>query len=187
MGKKRVFAAIALLAAGYIAYPYVTLYRISSAIRHGEARPLERLVDWDEVREGIKEDVCDAVLDQPPQQNWPQQHAPGASNKLPPFGFSFVRGIAGSSIDDKVTPRGLVSAARHYEPAEPLHAPAQSPVRVGWAFFDGLTSFDVDLWPTAFPPSDGPIRLRLDLRHGTWKVVRVWLPARLLASANART
>jgi hypothetical protein len=182
VGRKQVFAALALLAAGYIAYPYVTLYRLSSAIRHGEAKPLERLVDWDQVREGIKEDVCDAVLDEPRAQ----QHAP-AGNKLPPFGFSFVRGIAWNAIDDEVTPTGLVSAAQHYQPAEPPHASAQSPVRIGWAFFNGPTSFAVELWPAAFSPSDGPIRLQLELRHGTWKVTRVWLPERLLAGANSRT
>ena len=59
------------------------------------------------VREGIKEDICDSVFDQPSQ----------ASGKLPPFGAGFVRGIASNAIDSAVTPEALASAAQQSEAA----------------------------------------------------------------------
>jgi hypothetical protein len=37
------------------------------------------------------------------------------------------------------------------------------------------------------PGQGSPIRLRLELRSGTWQVTRVWLPAELLGKANTRT
>ncbi len=58
-----VFAAFLTMGIGYIAYPYVTLYRLGEAIRGADAATLETLVDWPSVREGIKEDICDLVVD----------------------------------------------------------------------------------------------------------------------------
>ena len=49
----------------YAAFPYVTLYRLGSAIHGADAATLESLVDWPAVREGIKEDVCDLSADDP--------------------------------------------------------------------------------------------------------------------------
>ena len=62
------------------------------------------MVDWGSVREGIKEDICDLVIDQPPQDQ--------ADGKLPPFGAGFVRGIATNVVDRQVTPEALVAAVR---------------------------------------------------------------------------
>ena len=66
-GKKLVVGAFLVVALAYVVYPYATLYRLGLAIRHGDAATLESMVDWYAVREGIKEDICDSVLDQPSQ------------------------------------------------------------------------------------------------------------------------
>ena len=58
-------AMVLSLGVAYVAYPYVTLYRLGSAIQVADAATLESLVDWPAVREGIKEDVCDLVADEP--------------------------------------------------------------------------------------------------------------------------
>ncbi|HEY0423857.1 MAG TPA: DUF2939 domain-containing protein, partial [Rhodopila sp.] len=63
----------------YAAYPYVTLYRLGSAIQSADAGTLEAMVNWPAVREGIKEDVCDLALDDP---------GPKTGDELPPFGAS---------------------------------------------------------------------------------------------------
>ena len=89
-------ATVLSLGIAYVAYPYVALYRLGSAIRSADAATLEVLVDWPAVREGIKEDVCDLAA---------ENSNPKATADLPPFGASFVRGIASSSIDQKVTPQ----------------------------------------------------------------------------------
>src|SRR5947209_18792171 len=104
--RKKALMALGVLAVGYVAYPYVTLLRLGDPIRRGDATPLEALVEWDQVREGIKEDICDNVLTSPPPtQQTAEDHQSGS---LPPFGFSFVRGIAGNVIDKNVTPTALV-------------------------------------------------------------------------------
>ncbi len=163
----------------YIAYPYVTLYRLGSAIRSADASTLESLVNWPAVREGIKEDVCDLVVDNP---------GPKTGSDLPPFGASFVRGIASSSIDKTVTPQALLAATTSTLPAAstvPASQPAQSPrgadVHVSWAFFDSPTTFIVSLQPQG---QSEPIKLEMDLRNGEWRVQRVWLPAELLSPGS---
>jgi Protein of unknown function (DUF2939) len=171
-GRKRVIGACAAVVVAYGAYPYVTLYRLGQAIRTGDAATLQAMVNWDSVREGIKEDICDMVADQPTQAK--------ASGQLPPFGAGFMRGIATNVIDKQVTPEALAQAARQPDARQSV---AGAAVQVNWAFFEGPRTFVVDL--TGQGQSD-PIRLQMDLRDGAWSVTRVWLPPRLL-QANART
>src|SRR5580700_10523507 len=95
-------ATVLSVGVAYVAYPYVTLYRLGSAITGDDATTLESLVDWPAVREGIKEDVCDLGSDAP---------GPKTGAELPPFGASFIRGIKSSSIDKTVTPQALLAAA----------------------------------------------------------------------------
>jgi hypothetical protein len=165
----------ALLAVGftYGIYPYVTLYRLGQAIRNGDAAKLETMVDWSSVREGIKEDICDLVIDEP------QQARDGA--KLPPFGSGFVRGITTNVVDKRVTPEALAAAAQNPQVTEATHGAA---VQVTWAFFASPSAFLVDL---ETPGQSEPIRLQMDLRDGAWQVTRVWLPPELLGQARTRT
>jgi hypothetical protein len=89
---KSMIAAVLAIGVTYAAYPYVTLYRLGHAIHTGDAATLRTLVDWSAVREGIKEDICDNVADDPQSEG-----------KLPAFGASFVRGIASNAVDQRVT------------------------------------------------------------------------------------
>ncbi len=166
-----------VLSAGvaYVAYPYVTLYRLGSAIQEGNATTLESLVDWPAVREGIKEDVCDLGIDVPGPAK--------STGDLPPFGASFMRGIASSSIDKAVTPQALLAASTSALPDNnpPPQQQRGADVHVSWAFFDSPTSFLVSL--QAHGQAE-PIKLELDLRNGEWQVMRVWLPAELLSSGS---
>jgi hypothetical protein len=154
------------LAAGYVAYPYITLYRLGSAIKSADASTLEKLVNWPAVREGIKEDVCDLALDAP---------APKSGGELPAFGASFMRGIASNAIDQAVTPQALLAATSTVPPTRP--APRGADVHVNWAFFDSPTTFVVSLQAQG---QGDPVKLEMDLKHGEWRVQRVWLPAELL-------
>jgi len=189
--RKKALMVAGVLAAAYAAYPYVTLYRLGDAIRRGDAALLESLVDWDRVREGIKEDVCDNVLAPPSATEMAQDQQ--ADSTLPPFGASFVRGIAGNVIDKNVTPTGLVSAAQRSqtlgasgERAPDAGGPEGNP-RIVWAFFDGPTSFSVELRPPGDAMVQQPIRIEMELRQGEWKVTRAWLPPSMLVQANSRT
>jgi hypothetical protein len=154
------------LAVAYVAYPYVTLYRLGSAIQGADATTLESLVNWPAVREGIKEDVCDLAIDAP---------GPKSAGGLPPFGASFMHGIASSAIDQAVTPQALLAATTTSAPSRP--APRGANVHVNWAFFDSPTTFLVSLQAQG---QAEPVKLEMDLKGGEWRVQRVWLPAELL-------
>ncbi|HET6308226.1 MAG TPA: DUF2939 domain-containing protein [Rhodopila sp.] len=177
-------APILIVGVAYAAAPYVTLYRLGTAIRSADTHTLETLVDWPAVREGIKEDVCDLGTDEP---------APHTGAALPPFGASFIRGIAANTIDQQVTPQALLAVTDPpvVNPHRPAGHDTERPPNRGadlhlkWAFFDSLTTFLVSLQP---PGGAEPIKLELtlDMRHGEWRVQRVWLPAALL-TAGART
>jgi len=162
-----------VLSAGvaYVAFPYVTLYRLGTAIRSADAATLESLVDWPAVREGIKEDVCDLAAD---------DSEPKDSAELPPFGASFIRGVASSTIDQTITPQALLAVTTSL-PASPPPQTRGADVHVNWAFFDSPTTFMVSLQPPG--PAD-PIKIEMDLRHGAWRVQRVWLPPELLTSGS---
>jgi hypothetical protein len=173
VGKKPVIGACLAIAIAYGVYPYVTLFRLGQAVRNGDAVALQSMVNWDAVREGIKEDICDLVVDQPPKAQ--------ARGQLPPFGAGFLRGIATNVVDKQVTPEAVVQAVRQPDPGQSV---ASAPVQVSWAFFAGPYTFMVDL---SGQGQTDPIRLQMDLRDGAWHVTRVWLPPGLLTQANART
>jgi len=172
-GRKPVIGALVAILMAYAVYPYIALYRLGHALRSGDAVSLETMVDWSSVREGIKEDICDLVIDQPMEAR--------SGGQLPPFGAGFMRGIATNVVDRQVTPEAL-AAAGQLPDAKP--AVGGGTMRVRWAFFASPAAFVVDL---AAPGQVEPIRLQMDLRDGHWQVTRVWLPPELLGQANART
>ncbi len=173
VGSKPLIGVFLAVGLAYCIYPYLALYRLGQAIRNGDASTLETMVDWNSVREGIKEDICDLVIDQPQQAQ--------SDGQLPPFGAGFVRGIATKVGDTPVPAAALVAAAQQPDAVTPAHGAA---VQVSWAFFAGPSAFEVDLSTGSLA---APIRLQMDLHNGAWHVTRVWLPPELLGQANART
>jgi len=170
---KPILAAILALGVGYVAYPYATLYRLDRAIHRGDATALQTLVDWPSVREGIKEDICDSIGNDPAQKV--------SDGELPAFGASFVRGVTANAVDQQVTPQRLAALAHSdVDRAGPRGADTQ----VSKAFFTGPTDFEVSL---RVPGQPGPIRLRMTLQDADWRVTRIWLPPHLLQEANAGT
>lgn len=200
---RRILPVCAAAAAVYVLLPYVVLFQLGQAVRHGDAATLGRLVAWDDVREGLKEDVCDEMLDAPAPNTLADNAVAGhavtvaqgvgtsapADGGLKPFGFSFVRGVAGNMIDTNVTPDGLVSAAHRAGLDRPdtggRDLVAEDAPHIVWAFFDGPTAFSV--WLQPHDASIGPIHIRLEMHDFQWQVVRAWLPRSLLARANERT
>jgi Protein of unknown function (DUF2939) len=160
------------LGAGYLGYPYATLYRLDTAVRQSDAVTLRSLVDWYAVREGLKEDICDMVLDAPANAR--------PSNELAPFGSGFVHGMTGNALDRTVTPETFVSMIHAGAAAAPVGVPVNA--RVEWAFFENPTQFSVQLRAASLAQ---PIRLVMELRGLSWKVRRVWLPNALLERAGS--
>ncbi len=172
VGQKPLIGILLTTGFAYGLYPYVALYELGQAVRQGDAVRLEAMVDWASVREGIKEDICDYVVEQPePAHN---------NGQLPPFGAGFVRGIATNTVDKRVTPEALVAAAQQPDPKQLAKSDG---VRVNWAFFVSPSAFMVDLGTG----DRAPIRVQMDLRDGAWHVTRVWLPPEMLGGARAGT
>jgi len=168
-----ILATFVVLGVGYIGYPYATLYRLGVAVRHSDHATLRTLVDWYSVREGLKEDICDMVLEGPADA---RPAAARSDNALAPFGASFVRGVTGNALDQNVTPETLVSMTRRGAVAR-----GDDP-RVIWAFFDNPTEFSVSLLADG---SAEPIQLVMAFRGMRWRVVRVTLPEELLERAGS--
>jgi hypothetical protein len=169
-----VLATCVALGAGYLGYPYATLYRLDSAVRQSDAATLRSLVDWYAVREGLKEDICDMVLDEPANAR--------PSNELAPFGAGFVHGMTGNALDRTVTPETFVSMIQAGGAAARAGVPVNASVE--WAFFENPTQFSVQLRAASLAE---PIRLVMELRGLSWKVRRVWLPNALLERAGSGT
>jgi hypothetical protein len=165
-----VLAVVVALGAGYLGYPYATLYRLDTAVREADAPALRSLVDWYAIREGLKEDICDMVLGEPANAR--------PSNELAPFGAGFVRGVTGNAVDHTVTPETLVSMTHSVD------ATPSAEAHVVWAFFQNPTRFSVRL-RTAIAAE--PIRVVMELRGLRWQVRRVWLPNELLERAGSGT
>ena len=112
------------------------------------------MVDWYSVREGIKEDICDLVIDQP------QQAQDGG--QLPPFGAGFVRGIATNVIDKQVTPEALVAAAQQPEAEQPVRGARGADVVGVLRQSVGFRGGPEDAGPgRTDPAADGPAQWRL--------------------------
>lgn len=173
------FAALAFFAACYVGGPFLTLWRITQAVGTGDIVALQSLVDWSSVRQGLKDDIADGVIGMP-------QETLVASNALPPFGASFVSGIAATAVDRAVTPQGLVQAARLLDPLAGGETGPGFPGIVE-AGFNGPMEFDLRLRAPCQDAEEEPIHIRLAVRHGFWQVVRVWIPQDMMDRAGSRT
>ena len=182
MSKKPILSALVVIAAAYMAYPYVALYRLEAAFRNGNPASVAAMIDWDQVRDGLKEDISEQVAGIPAQ---PVGTAQAASATLPPFGSSFIKGIASKTVDSVVTPESM---ARMVQPREnptgdgpdPLQAVSFQNARIKWAFFNSPATFTLWLSAPNAAPGEDPVKVRMELLDGEWKITRVWLPPSLL-------
>ncbi len=172
-------AMLALFAGCYVGGPFLTLWRITRALDGGDVAVLQSLVDWTAVRQGLKDDIAEGVIGMP-------QQTLVASNTLPPFGASFISGIAGTEVDRSVTPEGLLQAARQIDPLPGAAAEMPFPAIVH-AGFTAPTQFDLHLRGICQDSGEEPLHLRLALHGGGWQVVRVWVSQDLMECASSPT
>ena len=182
MSKKPIISALVVITVAYMAYPYVALYRLEAAFRSGNPASVAAMIDWDQVREGLKEDISEQVVGIPAQ---PVGTAQTASATLPPFGASFMKGIASSAVDSVVTPESMARMVQSKdEPAseEPdaLQAVSLQNARIAWAFFESPATFTLWLRTPGEAAGEDPVKARMELLEGEWKITRVWLPPSLL-------
>ncbi len=180
--KRSVVIGVILLAVAYMVTPYLTLWRLAEALHRGDSRMLQTAIDWDSVREGLKEDIADGILGDGPTD--PDDTAAAApSNALPPFGSSFIKGIAGNAVDREVTPEHLAEMFRQAQPSgRNIVSLLYSDVQ--YAFFDGPESFRLSVRCPGQAPGAAPLRVEMTLQHGAWTVVRAWLPRTFLEAGQ---
>jgi hypothetical protein len=163
---RAVIATLVLVGGSYAAYPFVTLYQLRTAVRGGDAVALARLIDWSSVREGIKEDICDFVLDEPGDVT--------KKGQLPAFGASFVRGVTGNSVDREFTAERLAGIAHP-------STEANDDASIGWAFFNSPARFTIDINVTGHLE---PVKAEMELTGLRWRVKRIWIPATILQEGH---
>lgn len=168
--------ALVMVMIGYAASPYVALFRLERALQQGDTARLEQRIDWASVRAGLKQDIADGVIGPVQTQV--------ASNSLPQFGASFMAGIADTMVERDVTPQNLIAVMRQMRGGDGGRGMPNCSVS---ASFDGPASFNVVVTTPEDEPDEGHLRLRLELEHGTWRVVRAWVPQDLVERAAQRT
>lgn len=164
---------LALFAAGYLGGPFVTLWRITRAVNNSDLAALRAAIDWNAVRQGLKDDTAEGLIGLPRQ---------AATNALPPFGAGFISGIAATAVDRHVTPQGLVQAARAFDAQPGLDGAVPFPTIVG-ARFNSPAQFDLRVRVPGQDAGEAPLHLRLAFRTGVWRLTRVWVPQDLMDRA----
>ena len=172
-------ASLGVLAGAYAGGPFVTLWRITHALESGDRDTLQAVIAWESVRQGLKDDISEGLLGMP-------QSRQVASNALPPFGASFISGIAATAIDRDVTAQGLLGVARLLDPGPAPGGAGAVPSIVG-AGFATPTCFDLRVLAPGQAPDETPLHVRLEFHQGSWQVMRVWIPQDLMDRAAART
>ncbi|MCU0834911.1 MAG: DUF2939 domain-containing protein [Chromatiaceae bacterium] len=143
----------AVLLLAYLAWPYISLWRLDRAVRGEEAEALATLVDLASVRGEIKKKLNKDV-----------------GSRLGPVSDRFIRWLQagiqslGSDAIDRLVTLDWVREQLL------VHSPGGAADgflgEVSFAFFDARGGFQVHIGP----PDDGPVRLHLE-RHGlAWRV-----------------
>ena len=186
MNWKAPLVVVAVLFAGYLAYPYLALHQLVAAVESGDPALIEPKVDWPAVRQGFKDDVSGAMG---------AKRGGNQDGGLSALGLALGARIMGGAIDAFVTPEGLagiIQAGRRDKAAAaaiggagglettPAEAADGTPrhTHVVWAFFDGPASFTARIRGRGEADTDPPVRLRFELEGGRWMLTRVFLPAR---------
>lgn len=184
MNWKAPLVVIAVLVAGYVAYPYVALYALVAAVESGDPAQIEPKVDWPAVRQGFKDDLNGAMTRNQDKQN---------NSGLALLGMALGAKLLGGAVDALVTPEGLAGIIRQGRrdhaaaaaiggssglapPPAATETGERRRTRVLWAFFDGPASFTARVHGSAEREQDPPVSLRLELEGGGWVLTRVFLP-----------
>ena len=168
-----------VLLALYVAYPYVTLWRLDQAILKPDIPTLNTLIDWPELRQRLKVEAKLAFINK-------AQTDIGQGGLGGLFGGALtallVPTVVDSAVDAMVTPEALV----HNDKIDQMRHEGKSLRRfVTYAFFASPTEFRVDLKDPDEKDSPALTSL-LELRDGRWRGGGAQAaPARKLAQGHA--
>lgn len=165
----KAIATVVVLAVGavlHFLYPYWTLIQISDAIRARDAIQLERLIDWAQVRAGLKSDARAFILGRKGPKDEPFE---AIGNML---GASYIDTL----VDSYVSANTLTGSEKQ--------APDALVDNFGNRGFAGPTTFFVDI----SAPNDPALKFTaiMELSGVTWRVTRIILPAAAMERTAAK-
>jgi hypothetical protein len=169
-----------LLSFGYAVSPAFAVWQLMTALHSGDIVALQRGVDWPALRSGMKQDITDGVIAAFGGATGQTQLA---STGLPPFGASFISGIAGNAIEREVTAENVAAMGTRLQTEEAASTSLFS--RIARARFDSLTDFTLAV--QGDDADDGMLKLHLELRGGHWVLVRAWIPQDMIDWVAQRT
>lgn len=158
-------ALVIALACGYVAYPHWTLHRLAVALAERDEVTLARLIDWPQVRQGMKEDFK-AVL-----------YGAAVAQKDSPLalvGVTLGAHMAEGMIDAMIGPRWLTQMDRRDGTLQEIKA------AIGYAEFETPVRFRVDVRLPGVPEA---VTILLAFDGVAWKVTRASLPVEALQAA----
>ncbi len=177
-GRRVVLTAVTLAGVAYVGAPYVTIWRLASALQEGDTGALEASVDWNDVREGIKEDIADGITAS-------DAAVRAQSNDLPGFGDSFIKNIAADMVDREIKPQQMSAVFRKMQHTGNTSFASFLFNDVRYAFFDGTDHFLVSFTCPGQEAGD-PVQVEMTLQHYAWKVVRVRVPGSLSGLTSSK-
>lgn len=172
-----VVLAIALLAGLYFGSPYMAFNALREGIVEEDTARLERLVDFADVREGLKTDlnaILMAKFNADPEMK---------SNPFAALGAVMIPGIVNAGVDKAVTPDGIgkiIEEGRLGKTDGSAKPAARKPNKASTEFRLGYRK--LDRFVAERDTEKGPLKLVM-ARCGlfSWRVIRIELPKDLLA------
>ena len=176
-------AAVLALAAGYVAYPILTVWTIREAVRTGDTPTIEAKLEWTTVRETLRQSLTDYAIGPTPVA------MPGAAPVKIGLWQRIKNGLSRRAVDNLVatyvTPEGLpqlfgarqfyrenISGEQAKLDAMPWHERAQSFwSRIKRAEFHSPTDFEIEM-ADRNDPTRHYVGL-LKLRGLEWKLVEL--------------
>ena len=190
---KRVVVIIAVLALGYLAWPFLSMYQLGKAVDAGDQAKLERKVDWDQLRAHLKTDLAETA-------NQAAANFAGGDEGIKGLLKAVISSTVGKTavdglVDNLVTAEYVAEASRQFnaddaaagkqvERNEMVEKFIADPLKhISWAFFTSPTEFNVTL-REGRAAEDQKVGLNFALQGLGWKLVRVVPPAGYAPSAG---
>jgi hypothetical protein len=172
---KRIALVFLVMISAFAVYPYLALYRLGEALRTRDLDAVESKVDWQRVRQGVKDDVNTALA---------AKVRPEEGDAIAAFGVALVGKLAGPVVDATVTPAGLAALAAADRPTLTTlvtqvyvsTVPDRPLPRLVRSGFSGLIAFEATVMPNGADAENQAIQLRFELEGGYWMLTRIHLP-----------
>ncbi len=142
----------------YLAWPYVTIFRLDRALTNNDLATLQRLIDLSAVQQEWKNRMDQGL-----------QGTVGGANPMLEFFRGGIRQLGGSAIEQLVTMEWVRAQLLSRSDPRPEADPSLLDP-LSFAFFESYDRFLIRIGPLG----QNPLHARLRLRDWEWRVVAVY-------------